>query len=67
MAHAPAKISQPLNFVRSLIAPLIRATVMIANIIWNAMKTYSGIPVPLGFSALAPHRSPSPRKVLVPR
>jgi hypothetical protein len=67
VAHRPAKSSQPANLVRSEIAPLIRATVMIANIIWKAMNTYTGTPMPLGFSAVAPHRSPSARKVLVPR
>src|SRR5690348_2764659 len=40
-----AKTSQPANFVRSEIEPLISATVMIANIIWNARTTYVGIPV----------------------
>ena len=32
-----------MNLVRSEIAPLIRATVMMANIIWNASTTYVGI------------------------
>jgi hypothetical protein len=31
------------NFIRSAIAPRIRAGVMIANIAWNMMKTYSGM------------------------
>ena len=30
------KATQAPNFIRSAIAPLIRARVMIANIIWNA-------------------------------
>jgi hypothetical protein len=34
-----AKTSQPANFVRSDTAPLISATVMMANIIWNASTT----------------------------
>ena len=39
MNQPAAKTSQPANFARSEIAPLIRATVMMANIIWNAMIT----------------------------
>jgi hypothetical protein len=38
-----AKTSQPKNLARSEIAPEIRATVMMANIIWNASTTYVGI------------------------
>ena len=34
-----AKTTQPANLVRSEMAPLISATVMIANIIWNARIT----------------------------
>ena len=30
------------NFIRSAKAPAIRAGVMIAKVIWNIMKTYSG-------------------------
>ena len=39
MAQPKAKSSQPANFARSEIAPLISATVMTANIIWKAMNT----------------------------
>jgi hypothetical protein len=63
VAHRPANSSQPANLVRSEMAPLISATVITAKTIWNAMKTYNGTPMPLGFSSVAPHRSPSPRKV----
>jgi hypothetical protein len=34
-----ANSTQPPNFIRSDSEPLIRATVMIANIIWNAITT----------------------------
>src|SRR5258705_356361 len=34
---------QTLTFMRSAIAPSINAGVMIANIAWNMMKTYSGM------------------------
>ncbi len=37
------KATQTLNFMRSAIAPRISAGVMIANIAWNMMKTYSGM------------------------
>ncbi len=52
MNQPAAKSTQPPNLRRSESAPLIRATVMIANIIWNAMKTYTGILV-------VPQRSPA--------
>src|SRR5262245_42301633 len=37
------KVTQTLNFMRSAIAPRIRAGVMIARIAWNMMKTDSGM------------------------
>ena len=37
------KAIQTLNFMRSAIAPRISAGVMIANMPWNMMKTYSGM------------------------
>ena len=37
------KATQTLNFMRSAMAPRISAGVMIANIAWNMMKTYSGM------------------------
>ncbi len=37
------KTTQALNFMRSATAPRISAGVMIANIAWNMMKTYSGM------------------------
>ena len=40
MVNQPmANTTQPPNLARSEIEPLIRATVMIANIIWNARIT----------------------------
>ena len=53
--HAP-------NFMRSAIAPLIRASVMIANIIWKAMKTKSDSPLVTlaAVSPLRPSRSRLP-------
>ena len=56
---------QPPNLARSEIAPLISATVMIANIIWNARITYVGIPVPSGAALVTPQISEM--NVLVPR
>ena len=37
------KATQTLNFMRSAMAPRISAGVMMANIAWNMMKTYSGM------------------------
>jgi len=55
-----ANNSQPANLVRSDSAPLISATVMMANIIWKTMNTYVGMPV------LAPATSHSSPIQLVP-
>ena len=44
------------NFIRSANAPVIRAGVMMANVIWNVMKTVSGI-VPLIDSLPNPFRN----------
>src|SRR5438094_573879 len=66
MVNQPnANSIQPPNLARSEIDPLIRATVMIANIIWNARTTYVGIPVPLGKASVTPHISEM--NVLPPR
>ena len=43
VAHRPANTSQPPNFSRSATAPEISATVMMANINWNATNTVCGI------------------------
>ena len=47
---APAKTSQVPNFSRSATAPEIRATVMIANISWNATNTSCGMVPASGMS-----------------
>src|SRR5262249_19875 len=60
-----ANTTQPPNLARSEMGLLMSATVMIANIIWNASTTYVGIPMPLGFLSVASHRSDM--KVLPPR
>ena len=44
------------NFMRSANAPVISAGVMIAKVIWNVMKTLSGI-VPLSESTVMPLRN----------
>ena len=44
------------NFMRSANAPVISAGVMIAKVIWNVMKTLSGI-VPLSASTVMPSRN----------
>ena len=44
------------NLIRSAKAPLISAGVMIAKVIWNVMKTLSGI-VPVSESAPMPRRN----------
>ena len=41
--HRVRNISQPENFIRSANAPVMRAGVMMANMIWNAMNTVAGI------------------------
>jgi len=55
--EAEILVAHLLGVARSEIAPLMSATVMIANIIWNAMNTYVGMPVPLGRSAVTPQTS----------
>ena len=54
------------NFARSAIAPLISATVMIANISWNATNTYSGsVPYAVAAEMLSrPRRSKPPSQRL---
>ena len=42
----PAKTSQVPNLTRSASAPEISATVMIANVAWNATPTSAGTPDP---------------------
>ena len=42
VAHSAANSSQPPNLMRSATAPEISATVMIANINWNATNTVAG-------------------------
>ena len=42
-AHSPTNQNQAENFMRSAIAPVISAGVMIANIIWNAENDSGGI------------------------
>ena len=64
MNQPVANSSQPANLVRSEIAPLIRATVMMANIIWNAMITYVGMP---GSPGIGGNAISVDRGVLVPR
>ena len=43
VAQSPANTSQPLNLRRSATAPEISATVMMANINWNATNTDIGM------------------------
>ena len=62
------KIAQAENLARSAIAPLISATVMIANISWKATNTYSGR-VPYAVAALMlsrPRRSNPPSQRFPP-
>ena len=42
VAQMPANTIQAPNLARSAIAPLIRATVMIANVAWKATKAIDG-------------------------
>ena len=58
VAHRPANTSQPPNFSRSATAPEISATVMMANINWNATNTVCGIVPATGW---APPRLQFPR------
>src|ERR1700759_1216310 len=53
VAHSTAKTSQELNFSRSETAPEINATVMIANISWNATNTFIGRVPASGMSVAA--------------
>ena len=50
VAQTPAKTIQAPNFARSAIAPEISATVMIANVAWNAAKASGGNPADSGTS-----------------
>src|SRR5262249_61674491 len=43
IAHRPMNHAHAENFMRSAIAPVISAGVMMANIIWNARNTSGGI------------------------
>ena len=43
MDHSPRNSSHPENFIRSAKAPVIRAGVITANIIWNTMNTEAGM------------------------
>ena len=65
MNQPNANTSQPENLARSEMAPLIRATVMMANIIWKARITYVGMPTPLGAASVTPQISET--NVLFPR
>ena len=62
VAQMPAKTIQAPNFVRSAIAPLISATVMIANTAWNATNASGGMPAdspatpPSGAAFIRPFR-----------
>src|SRR3984957_7375044 len=53
VAHNPANTSHALNFSRSETAPEINATVMIANISWNATNTVAGNVPASGISVAA--------------
>src|ERR1700727_1031555 len=53
VAHNPANTSQALNLRRSETAPEINATVMIANISWNATNTVAGSVPASGISVAA--------------
>jgi hypothetical protein len=53
VAHSPANTSQAPNFNRSDTAPEISATVMIANISWNATNTVAGKVPASGISVAA--------------
>ena len=53
VAQSPANTSQALNFSRSETAPEINATVMIANISWNATNTFIGKVPASGMSVAA--------------
>lgn len=46
VAQTTANTTQAPNLARSATAPLIRATVMMANVAWNATNTSCGMPVP---------------------
>ena len=52
VTHSPANSSHPPNLRRSATAPEISATVMIANINWNATNTVAGIVKTSGIESL---------------
>ena len=56
VSHIAMNQSTALNFILSANAPTISAGVMIANVIWNVMKTVSGM-VPLRESTVTPDRN----------
>ena len=43
VAHNKEKSRKALNFIRSAKAPMMRAGVMTANIIWKIMKSWWGM------------------------
>jgi hypothetical protein len=47
----PAKIIHAPNLARSAMAPETRATVMMANVAWNATKASGGYAAPSGVSS----------------
>ena len=54
VAHNPANTSQGAKRIRSATAPEISATVMIANIAWNATNTIAGMVPTNGMETSAP-------------
>ncbi len=58
------KIAKALNFIRSAIAPVMRAGVMIANISWKATNTTYGIAPSLPERSWSAKKSNPPQKPL---
>jgi len=71
VAHTTVKTSQVEYFARSAIAPLIRATVMMANTAWKATNASAGMPPWAGIpfaAAWYPKMAASPlRRLLRPK
>ena len=66
VTQSTEKISTAENFARSAKAPMMRAGVIAAKVIWKAMKTYSGsttppVKVAAVVSGVTPARKTLPR------
>jgi hypothetical protein len=58
VAHSTVNSRKAENFLRSAKAPVISAGVMMANIIWNSMKTWWG----MVFEYVSKGSTPTPRR-----